>query len=313
MTNTLGIHHITAVASDPKECVDFYGRVLGLRLVKKSVNQDQVEAYHLFFGDSTGEPGMDLTFFTFPGAVRGELGAGAVSMISLAVPFSSFDYWLERFEKEKVKNEGLEERQGHQRVVFYDGDGQRLELVSLSDVEYTAAAGTVWSTDEVPEEHAIGCFHSARLSVLSKEMVDAVLTEVLGFTETLTDGITHIYELDGVGRAGRLEVTEHPMEEVARQGAGTVHHIAFQVRDEEHLRERREVVKGLGLYPTDVIDRYYFESVYFRTPAGILFELATNGPGFTVDEEMDHLGEKLALPPFLEPQRVHIESLLEPL
>lgn len=306
------IHHITAIAADPRECVDFYTRVLGLRLVKKTVNQDQTEAYHLFFGDRTGEPGMDLTFFTFPGVGAGQRGRGTVSTIALAVPASALPFWQARFEQLGVEQEGVATSFDQQVLTFYDGDGQRLQLVGVNEAELDSQA--VWTTDEVGQAQAVRCFYGARLAVAATNLVEPILTEVLGFEWQVEQDGVRSYRISGERRAGVLEI-----EEVVEQspptynGAGTVHHIAFQVKDRAELLRTREQVRALGLYPTEVIDRYYFQSVYFRTPAGILFELATNGPGFTADEDEATLGQKLALPPFLEPQRAEIESRLMPL
>lgn len=307
------IHHITAIALDPKECVRFYSDILGLRLVKKSVNQDQTEAYHLFFGDKTGEPGMDLTFFTFPGIGPGKRGPGAVSTISLSVPLNSLDFWMKRFEKSSVKNTGIQEKFGAHTITFFDKDEQRLELVGLKDEDLKKIKGDVWQTPEVAANHAIRCFDSAKLSVMSSSMITPVVTQILGYKKIDEKERVSLYAIDGVVRGGYLEIEEHPDEPPVINAAGTVHHIAFQVADRAELLKKREEIIAAGLYPTDVIDRYYFKSVYFRTPAGILFELATRGPGFTVDEAEEVLGKKLALPPFLEAQRTEIERLLEPI
>lgn len=305
------IHHITAIASDPKRCVDFYTRVLGLRLVKKTVNQDQTEAYHLFFGDKTGEPGMDLTFFTFPGVGAGQRGRGTVSTIALAVPASALPFWQARFEQLGVEQEGVATSFDQQVLTFYDGDGQRLQLVGVNEAELDSQA--VWTTAEVGQAQAVRCFYGARLAVAARALVEPILTEVLGFELQTEQDRVRSYRIPGERRAGVLEIEELAGSPPTYNGAGTVHHIAFQVKDRAELLRTREQVRALGLHPTEVIDRYYFQSVYFRTPAGILFELATNGPGFTADEDEATLGQKLALPPFLEPQRAEIESRLMPL
>lgn len=306
------IHHITAIASDPKRCVDFYTTILGLRLVKKTVNQDQTEAYHLFFGDTTGEPGMDLTFFTFPGVGAGRLGVGAVSTIALAVPADSLLFWQNRLTAFGVKHEGISKAFDTEALTFYDFDQQRLQLVAVE--RGLLDETTVWETAEVKKAHAIRCFYAARLLVSSRDLLEPILA-VLGFQKQAASNTLYRYALPEVHRAGVLEIEELSGDSVGylRSGAGSVHHIAFQVRDQEELLEKRQQVLDLGLQATEVIDRYYFQSVYFRTPAGILFELATNGPGFTADEAAATLGEKLALPPFLEPYRETIESRLEPI
>ena len=304
-----GLHHITAVASDPKMVVEFYCGVLGLRLVKKSVNQDDVSAYHLFFGDRTGEPGMDLTFFTFPGAGKGRQGLGQVTDISLAVPDESLEFWQKRFEEKRIEHDEVVERWGKKRLGFKDPDGMRLELVGGDDEEFEKAKGVLWETEQVSKEVAIGYFESSRLSVVDVRLIEPVL-KVLGFEEMTRDGGLVLYGNESVKRAGFLEVEVDEALSEGIPGVGTVHHIAFAVEDEEEQLSLREEVSGLGLRPTGVIDRFYFKSVYFMTPAGILFELATMGPGFTADEEEDKLGEKLALPPFLEGRREEIEEEL---
>ena len=307
------IHHITAIASDPSQCVHFYTHILGLRLVKKSVNQDQTEAYHLFFGDKTGEPGMDLTFFTFPGVARGSRGVGAVSTISLTVPEQSLDFWVARFEKYAVTHEKIEEKFGKKALTFYDSDDQRLELVGAASEELVSDEDQVWATPEVSKEHAIRSFYSAKLSVSAKGMIEPIVTKILGFKQVDESGQVSLYTIPGVSRAHYLEIEEAPDEPAVYNAAGTVHHIAFQVENATELLQKRNELRQAGLHTTDVIDRYYFKSVYFRTPAGILFELATNGPGFTVDEPEAVLGKKLCLPPFLEAQRDEIEANLEPI
>lgn len=310
---THGIHHITAIASQPRACYEFYTNVLGLRLVKKSVNQDQVEAYHLFFGDKTGEPGMDLTFFTFEPAIAGVHGVGQVTQISLAVPEDSLDFWKQRFKQLKVAHEQAITSFNLPRLRFTDHDHQHLELVGLPNKVIDAIEGDIWTTTDIGKSHAIRAFHAARLATASYELLDPVLTRVLGYQLLSEQNHTRLYQNTTTKRAAYLEVVESPLAEMGINAVGTVHHIAFRVTDEAELLSTRQQVLDIGLQPTGVIDRYYFKSVYFRTPAGILFELATDGPGFTVDEPEEALGQKLALPPFLESQRQAIEADLTPL
>ncbi|MEX1247812.1 MAG: VOC family protein [Anaerolineales bacterium] len=311
MTFAQGIHHITAIGSDPQKLIDFYTQVLGLRLVKKSVNQDDVSAYHLFFGDKTGEPGMDLTFFTFPQAAPGSRGRGLVTTISLAVPAASLPFWQTRFDHLGVRHEGIHMQFDWQQLVFYDFDDQRLELVGVSDKTLPHSAH-LWTTREIGAEQAIRHFHSARLTVTNKASVEPVLEEVLGYRQENVDGSITLYHHPGLQRAAYLEVEEAPSLPMGYNAVGTVHHIAFAAEDETTQLELRDKVITLGQRPTEVIDRYYFKSVYFRIPAGILFELATMGPGFTADESEAELGQRLALPPFLEEYRQQIEAGLVP-
>ncbi|MBX3005864.1 MAG: ring-cleaving dioxygenase [Anaerolineales bacterium] len=309
MPPTLGIHHITAIGSDPQRLVDFYTQILGLRLVKKTVNQDDVSAYHLFFGDREGGPGMDLTFFTFLPASPGSRGNGLVTNISLAVPTGALPFWKERFDTLGVKHEGIITQLGWQRIVFYDYDDQRLELVEVDPATFDDK--DLWTTPDIRAEHAIRQFHSALLSVHDKRMVEPILA-AFGYEVESSEGNLTRYHLPGLQRAEFLELEEDARKAPGFNASGTVHHIAFSVADEEAQQAVRRSLSGMGLYPTTVIDRFYFKSVYFRTPAGILFELATMGPGFTADEPLDTLGEALSLPPFLEEHRAQIEAGLTP-
>ena len=309
---TQGIHHITAIASNPQACYDFYTKTLGLRLVKKSVNQDQTEAYHLFFGDKTGEPGMDLTFFTFEPIMQGVHGVGQVTRISLAVPEESLDFWRHRFEDFNIEHEPQITHFDFPRIRFIDADRQQFELVGLPANTLASTEGDIWTTLEITSANAIRAFHSSTLTVSNRELIDPVL-KVLGYELQEQEGHISLYQNHNIARAAYLEVEESPLAKTGINAAGTVHHIAFQVEDEEALLKARAAIFALGVNPTGIIDRYYFKSVYFRTSAGILFELATAGPGFTVDEPEDSLGQKLALPPFLEEQREAIESRLVPI
>lgn len=309
---TKGIHHITAIASDAAETVHFYTEVLGLRLVKKSVNQDDVSAYHLFFGDRVGHPGMDLTFFIFQPAVQGRRGHGLVTEIALAVPEGSLEFWEERLKARKVKCEEARAQFGTQRLVFFDGDDQQLSLVGVPERHLDPAADP-WTTTEIDAAHAIRSFYGAGLSVTSLSMIAPILTDVFGYVQTATAGNMHEFALTDSRRARMLEVHELPSASAGFNAAGTVHHIAFRAENIEAQAAMRARVEKLRLSPTDVIDRYYFKSVYFMTPSGILFEIATDGPGFTADEPEGTLGARLALPPFLEGHRQAIEAHLPPL
>lgn len=306
-----GIHHITAISSNPQGTYDFYTKTLGLRLVKMSVNQDDTQTYHLFFGDKLGHPGMDLTFFTFQPAMPGIRGNGMVTKISLAIPEDSLKFWKERFIKLKVKHEE-KKTFGINTIEFYDEDEQRYELVALPDKEMDKDAD-VWTTDEVSKENAIRHFDSAMISTFDDKLVSEVLTYVFGYKKVDQEGNISLYQVGGSKRAASIEIEENKDGEYGRMGAGTVHHIAFRVEDERHQDEMRDKVIKLGLMPTEVIDRFYFKSVYFRTLSGVLFEIATDGPGFTADEKEANLGKKLALPPFLEGEREEIESNLIPI
>lgn len=301
-----GIHHITAVSSNPQETYDFYTRVLGLRLVKKSVNQDDPATYHLFFGNKTGGPGMDLTFFPFQPSRPGENGPGFVTAISLAVPLGTLAWWQERFDHLTIEQDPIIERFGEKVLAFRDSDGQQLELVEVAEFSREFEE-LVWSTAEITHKHAIRCFHSAMLSVQNRETLEPLL-EFMGYQQQEEQGNLVRFFLPEHKNAAQLLLEVHPGTPSGFTGAGTVHHIAFTVEDQAEQALWIDSLQKLGLQPTTIIDRYYFASVYFRTPAGILFELATKEPGFTADENLETLGEELALPPFLEPYRKQIEA-----
>lgn len=308
--NVTGIHHITAISSNPQTTYDFYTRVLGLRLVKKSVNQDDPATYHLFFGNKTGGPGMDLTFFPFQPSQPGQNGPGFVTATSLSVPVGSLGWWMKRFTTLEVEQQPITQRFGQKVLAFQDTDGQQLELIETEKFDKQFEQ-LVWETKEVPVEQAIRCFHSATLATQTTARLQPLL-EVLGYEQIQAQDDLLLFALPGQLNAAQL-VLQTSSEAYGHTGAGTVHHIAFTVHNREEQALWIERLSTLGLQPTTVIDRYYFTSVYFRTPAGILFELASEGPGFTADEDLETLGDELALPPFLEPHREQIESSLPPL
>ena len=308
--NVTGIHHITVISSDPQSTYDFYTRVLGLRLVKKSVNQDDPATYHLFFGNKTGGPGMDLTFFPFQPSRSGKNGPGFVTATSFAVPVASLEWWQKRFTTEKVKHQPVIIRFGQKVLPFQDEDGQHLELVEVEQFE-PRFEELLWIQAGIPEKHAIRCFHSATLTTQQLEQLQPLL-ELLGYVKRSEQDGLSLFALPDQTNASQLLV-QLSQETFGHTGAGTVHHIAFTVQDRKEQEWWINRLFSVGLQPTTVIDRYYFTSVYFRTPAGILFELASEGPGFTADENLNMLGSELALPPFLEPQRKQIEKNLPPL
>ena len=313
-----GLHHLTAVTGDPAGNVAFYTDVLGLRLVKKTVNQDDVSAYHLFYGDEVGHPGTEVTFFDWshlPGTAR---GSGAVSTTALQVPSrASLDWWARRLDDQSVRHGGVVQRVGRAAIAFEDPEGQRLELVDASG---GTLMGTPWSGSPVPAEHAIGGLHAVTLTVARLDYTSWILTEVMGFRRHATDGDlgdgqarSAVYETGPGGPGAEVRVAERPDLPPEQLGTGGVHHVAFRVPDDATHERWRQRLIAAGVPATPVIDRYYFKSVYFREPGGVLFELATDGPGFATDEDAAHLGEKLALPPFLEPRRAQIEAGLKPI
>ena len=292
-----GIHHITAITADAQRNVDFYARVLGLRLVKKSVNQDDPTVYHLFYGDEHAHPGLDLTFFEYPGTAPGRAGEGMIHRVVWRVAGEdALDFWAER-----LAGEGIETRRDGTSLHFADPDGLAHELL-VADVDDEPLTA---DHPEVPAEHALQGFHAVRAYSTDPERSRGLL-EALGFTDT---GGT--WEARGPRRGG-LYLYDTPPAERGIQGAGTVHHVAWASEDEDHEAWRGRVQQGGGR-PTPVIDRHYFRSIYFREPSGVLFEIATRSPGFTVDEPLETLGEKLSIPPFLEHRRPEIEATVRPL
>jgi glyoxalase family protein len=294
-----GIHHVTAITGDAPLNVDFYARVLGLRLVKKTVNQDDPTVYHLFYADEKGSAGSDITFFEYPGAGRGRAGAGMVHTVVWRVGSEdAFGFWAERLGGERVDVE-----RGEDTLAFADPEGLRHELVvaDVPDGPLTA------DHPEVPSEHALQGFHAVRAYSAAPDRSRSALEEALSFRPI--DGLT--WEARGDERGG-LYIYDEPPVERGLQGAGTVHHVAWASSMDEHPAWR-DRVEGAGLRPTPVIDRFYFRSIYFREPSGVLFEIATLGPGFATDEDPEHLGERLSLPPNFEHLRERLEPVLTPL
>ncbi len=305
-----GIHHITAVAADAQRNVDFYVRTLGLRLVKRSVNQDDSTTYHLYYGDETGGPGTILTFFPWQGLRRGRIGTGQAAATAFAIPPASLGWWVERLVSQGIPFRGPERRFDEQVLPFADPDGLALELVTDPDV----AGLPGWGGSGVPAEHAIRGFFGTTLWVEEAAPTAAVLTRVLGFRKEREEGTLTRYRAAGDGRPGTVadvRVTQGFPRGLA--GAGTVHHVAFRAADDAAEEAMRRGVIAAGLHPTAVVERFYFRSVYFHEPGGVLFELATDAPGFTVDEPLDRLGAGIKLPPWLEDQRAAIEAALPPL
>jgi glyoxalase family protein len=295
-----GIHHVTAITADAPGNVEFYTGVLGLRMVKQTVNQDDPTVYHLFYGDDDGSPGMDLTFFEYPGAARGRPGAGMVHRVVWRVASGdSLQFWKERLQQHGV----LAELDG-ESLLFADPEGLEHELVPASVADAPLRA----TSPEVPVEYALQGFDGVRAYSADPSASAGLLLDGLGF-ET-SNGTS--WEVRGDRRGGRYCYDAAPPEAVASQGAGTVHHVAFASTMDDHERWRTRAAEA-GAHPTPVIDRFYFRSVYFREPSGVLFEIATIGPGFAVDEDAEHLGERLSLPPPFEPMREQLEERLRPL
>ncbi len=309
-----GLHHVTAVTANAPGNLAFYTRVLGLRLVKKTVNQDDVAAYHLFYGDQVGNAGTDVTFFDWSGMSAHVPGAGDIGGIALRVPGpAALEWWARHLENAGVLHEGVTERGGRLTLAFTDPEGQRLQLVD----DGGAAGGVPWDRSPVPAEHFIRGLDGVTLTVRRLAPTAEVLTAVLDMRQDrqyARNGHTvTVFVMAAGGPGTEVHVEERPDLPRVQLGAGGVHHVAFRTPNAAEQGAWLTRIRGAGIMTSDLVDRFYFRSLYFREPNGILFEIATDGPGFATDEDAAHLGEKLALPPFLEPHRRQIEAGLRPL
>lgn len=302
----LGLHHITAIADNAKRNLQFYTETLGLRFVKKTVNFDDPGTYHFYFGDEHGTPGTILTFFPWEGIGRGRTGTGMATEIGYAVPAGSLDFWADRFKAHNITQGPVAERFGELYLPFEDPDGLKLNLI----VPKTADSRQAWETAEVKAAHATRGFHSVVLNLRSIGPTASILTDVLGYKFLEQEGNRHRFVTDAISEASVVDLIESPKESAGKGGGGTNHHVAFRVANDEILMNFREKVAKKGLNITQKINRDYFFSLYFREPGGVLFELATNNPGFTVDEPLDQLGQHLKLPVQYESMRADIEKVL---
>jgi glyoxalase family protein len=308
MREIKGIHHITAIAGPAQENLDFYAGVLGMRLVKKSVNQDDPGTYHLFYADAEGHPGTDLTFFPWAQMAPSRDGYGLSNEVSLAVPPGSLGFWSARLERYGVRTAVAEVRFGQNALPVIDPHGLHIALVESKDS--LGRDFTPWDGSPIPVEHQIRGIETARMIERDLVLTTSFLTNAMGFTHLGTENGWHRYSVAG-GKSGTyLDLREEPTARRGAWGTGSVHHIAWRVDDEAHQLEVRARVEEGRARPTPVIDRFWFKSVYFLEPGGVLFELATDGPGFGVDEDRAHLGESLVLPPWLEAKRAEIEATL---
>lgn len=299
-----GIHHITAIAGDPQRNLDFFTRVLGLRLVKLTVNFDDPGTYHFYFGNEGGGPGSILTFFPWPTAPRGTVGNGQVGASAFAVPPESIDFWVARLVQHQASPERLDPRFGDPVIRFVDPDGLPLEIVGAPDADPTRA----WTHGPVPLPHALCGFHSATLAQEGYERT-ASLLEVMGFQLVGNEGARYRYKASA-DAASIIDVLCSPDSRQGRLGVGTVHHIAFRTPNDEEQGEWREDLVGRGYNVSPIMDRIYFHSIYLREPGGVLFEVATDPPGFALDESPEQLGTQLMLPPWLETHRGRLEQRL---
>ena len=305
-----GLHHVTAIASDPQRNLDFYVGLLGLRFVKRTVNFDDPGTYHFYFGDARGTPGTILTFFSWPGARRGIRGTGQIEATAFAIPPGSVEYWLDRFKEHHVPAERTSARFGEEVIRFADPDGLLIELsasISIAGVE-------PWSDSTVPVEHSLRGFHSVSAALEGYEHTAKLLTDVFGYRLVEQSGNRFRFAASGERGIGRIiDLLCVPDGSAGRVAAGSVHHIAFRAHDDEEQRNWRHHLIELGYNVTPVIDRTYFHSIYFRELGGVLFEIATDSPGFASDESLKELGNNLQLPPWLEPTRSQIEEILPPI
>jgi len=308
MFRSSGIHHITAISSDPRRTVTFYTQALGLRLVKRTINFDDPFSWHVYFGDERGSPGTALTFFgrSLP---PGRNGPGMVVSIAFAVPQHSLSYWTHRLAERGIPAHRVESRAGNATLTFRDPDGLQAELVATDEVEN----GATWTIGEIPKEHAIRGFYGAGLCARDMQPTKDILVDALGFEIVEFDQKSFRLRSPGSRLANfiSIEVAQEP--NAGAMGAGSIHHIAFRASNEQAQIYMAERARIRGLNPTEQIDRCYFRSVYFREPSGILFEIATDQPGFTVDEPLEKLGSAIMLPKWYEPRRAEIEGALTPL
>src|SRR5260221_8636126 len=300
--NISGIHHVTAICSNPQANIEFFTSVLGLRLVKLTINFDDPHSYHFYYGDAVGHPGTILTFFAWPGSPHGRLGHGQIVSTAFSVSEDSVGYWADRLKRRGLRLEAPVSRFNEEVLLFQGPDDIALEIV--------AHAGTPspmpWDKGSVPVAHAIRGFHSVTLSEGGYERTAALLSETLGLRRTEEAGNRFRFHTASDGPGAMIDVLCAPESEPGRLGAGNRHHVAFRTPSDEEQRAWRMQIAKLGYNVTPVMDRKYFHSIYFREPGGVLFEIATDPPGFTVDEPLEHLGSKLTLPAQFEPMREHI-------
>lgn len=303
--NIIGLHHVTAIASDPQRNLDFYVGLLGLRLVKRTVNFDDPGSYHFYFADAVGTPGTILTFFPWPGARRGIHGSGEISATAFAIPAGSAGYWLERLKEQHVSAERAPRRFGEEVVRFADPDGMLIELIESTPSDEVVP----WT--EGPGEHAVRGLHSISAALQRHEQTAKLLTEIFGYRLIQETGNRLRFVAPGDAGIGKtIDLISAPDIQASRISAGSVHHVAFRVPNDEQQIAWREKLVSLGYQVSPVMNRIYFHSIYFREPGGLLFELATDPPGFLLDEGVDELGASLRLPPWMEKERLEIEKIL---
>ena len=308
-----GVHHVTAITSSAEKIYDFFTTVLGMRLVKKTVNQDDIQTYHLFFADDKGSAGTDMTFFDFPGMSKGVHGTNEISKTSFRVPNdAALAYWVKRFDRLNIAHTGIDDQFNKKKLSFSDFDDQQYQLIS-DELNKGIASGTPWQKGPVPLEYAITGLGPVHVRISNFPALKAMLVSALKLEETAQEGSFHLFETGEGGNGASVIIEENSELPEARQGYGTVHHAAFRVEDTDELNAWIEWLNHVRLPNSGFVDRFFFQSLYARVAPRILFEFATDGPGFMGDEPYETLGEKLSLPPFLEPQRDTIVKSIRPI
>jgi len=303
-----GIHHVTSITGDVQKNVDFYVSVLGLRFVKKSINQDLPDTYHLYFADYLGSPGTAMTFFGWPTWHSRRAGSGQVMSVAFAVPESSLDFWSKRLNRLGLEHERVT-RFDSDLIGLHDPDGIEIELVgATSELNVTP-----WRESAIPVEHAIHGFHSVAMVVAESAATFELLTETMGFRQVARQGMRTLFETAAGGADAILDVIDSPEGPVGEESIGTVHHVAWRAPDDSAQKQWREALVAAGRNVTPIIDRYYFKSIYYREPGGVLFEIATDTPGFTIDEAPEALGSSLSLPPWFQVRRDQLDENLTPI
>lgn len=306
MAGIEGLHHVTAIAGEPQVNIDFYAGVLGLRLVKLTVNFDDPTTYHMYYGDGRGHPGTVMTFFPWPGAFKGRIGTGQLTVTSFAVPDKSLPYWRERLRKHRIEFDEAMSDFGEELLFLRDPDGLQLELVSTSHVN----PDRMWERGPVPAEHAVHGFHHVTLSENGYERTASLLTDTLGFKQIAKQGNRFRYAIADGAPSTMVDLVCAPEGRPGSIAIGTVHHVAWRTTTNAEQAQWRDTLRKLEYDVTPIIDRQYFHSIYFREPGGVLFEIATDPPGFATDETLERLGTSLKLPPWLEEDRPELERLL---
>ncbi|WKA56680.1 ring-cleaving dioxygenase [Planococcus shixiaomingii] len=313
MNHIKGMHHVTAITSSAEKNYEFFTYVLGMRLVKKTVNQDDIQTYHLFFADDKGSAGTDMTFFDFPGIQKGTHGTNEIFKTSFRVPTdAALEYWVKRFDKYEVKHTGIIEQFGKQTLSFVDFDDQQYMLIS-DEHNKGIPSGTPWQKGPVPLEFAITGLGPIHIRIAQFDYLKEVLEKVMLFREIGNEGSLHLFEVGEGGNGAQVIIEHNTTLPQGRQGFGTVHHAAFRVEDRAVLDEWTQRLERFGFGTSGYVDRFFFESLYARVAPGLLFEWATDGPGFLGDEPYETVGEKLSLPPFLEEKRAQIEKMVRPI